>query len=96
MEGLPGFTVHAVKKEPWLPVNKTTEKQTPSRLTSGASPLAKCATADEMKITSDEVQSCPHTPPPPYFLTKMLCLEQHLGLATVHLHHVKIYVKQGT
>ncbi|CAD6272932.1 unnamed protein product [Miscanthus lutarioriparius] len=56
MEVPPGFTVHAVKKEPWLPVDKTTEKQTPSRLTSGASPLAKGATADEMKITRDEVE----------------------------------------
>jgi len=69
MEVPPGFTVHAVKKEPWLPVDKTTEKQTPSRLTSGASPLAKGATADEMKITRDEVQSCPHlSPPPPLFV----------------------------
>lgn len=71
MEGLPGFTVHAVKKEPWSPVHhhETTEKQTPSRLTSGASPLAKGATADEMKITHDEVQSCsiPPTPHSPVF-----------------------------
>jgi hypothetical protein len=70
MEVPPGFTVHAVKKEPRLPVDKTTEKQTTSRLTSGASPLVKGAAADEMKITRDEVQSCPHPLPQPYFLTK--------------------------
>ncbi|OQU77402.1 hypothetical protein SORBI_3009G042600 [Sorghum bicolor] len=56
MEVPPGFTVHAVKKEPRLPVDKTTEKQTTSRLTSGASPLVKGAAADEMKITRDEAK----------------------------------------
>ncbi|CAD6334646.1 unnamed protein product [Miscanthus lutarioriparius] len=46
MEDPPGFTVHAVKKEPWLPVHQITEKQTPSRLTSGAISRRTCDVDD--------------------------------------------------